>query len=126
MIVAYAGRRAQSLLGRPEQVAERLRRLLTALKPAAVVGAAADGADLLVLEAAPACPAAPAVRLVLPSSRAVFAHDSFEPSWRDRSEAVLKEVSGRGGTIRALGEERGAAAYRRANQEILDAATGLA
>src|SRR5690242_15020122 len=51
MIVAYAGRRAQSLTGDPEQVAERIRRLLAALQPSAVTGAAADGADLLVLEA---------------------------------------------------------------------------
>jgi hypothetical protein len=126
MIVAYAGRRAQALVGGPEPVAARVRRLLMALKPTAVVGAAADGADLIVLEAALALPAPPAVVIVLPTSRALFAEDSVEPAWRDRFEAVLDEVTRRDGTVRTLDESPGEAAYRRANQEILRTAADLA
>jgi hypothetical protein len=40
-------------------VAERLGRLMACLRPSTVVGAAADGADLLLLEAALAVPDGP-------------------------------------------------------------------
>jgi hypothetical protein len=124
--MAYAGRRAQSLSGDPELVGKRVRRLLTALRPTVMVGAAADGADLLVLEAALAIPNGPAVHIVLPTTRDTFREDSVEPGWRDRFDAALEEVSRRGGTIETLDLEPGEAAYRRANQAMLDAATGLA
>jgi hypothetical protein len=126
MILAYAGRRAQSLTGDPEQVAERIRRLLAALQPSAVVGAAADGADVLVLQAALASAKPPAIHVVLPTTRETFAQDSVEPAWRDRFEAVLAEVEGHGGTIRTLALHPGEAAYREANRAILDTAAELA
>ena len=109
MILAYAGRRAQSLAGDLDRVAERIRRLLAALQPSAIVGAAADGADVLVLEAALASANAPTIRVVLPTSRETFAQDSVEPAWRDRFEAVLEEVARRSGTIRTLDRDPGPA-----------------
>src|SRR3954451_24993646 len=126
MIVAYAGRRAQSMGGDPEQVAARLRRLLMALKPTAVVGAAADGADLIVLEVALASPTAPAVAIVLPTSRALFVEDSVERAWRDRFDAVMDEVIRRGGTIHTRDERPGDSAYRQANHEFRETAARLA
>jgi len=114
------------MAGDPEQVAVRIQRLLAALQPSAVAGAAADGADLLVLEAALALANAPAVHIVLPTAREVFAQDSVEPAWRDRFEAVLEEVERRLGTIRTLDRDPGEAAYRAANQAILDTAARLA
>ena len=124
--MAFAGRRAQSLGGHPDDVAARIRRLLADLRPAAVVGAAADGTDLLVLEAALACDPPTVVHVVLPTARRVFAADSVEPRWRDRFSAALGRAVERGGTVRALDAEPGDAAYRAANQAILDTALGLA
>lgn len=76
MILAYAGRRPSTgVHGElPDAalpgLAARVGRLLDALCPCAVVGAAAAGADLIVLEAALArgCPA----EVVLPADRAAF------------------------------------------------------
>jgi hypothetical protein len=126
VIVAYAGRRAQSLPGELDPVAGRIRRLLAALQPSAIVGAAADGADLLVLEAALALTSPPTIHLVLPTTRELFVEDSVEPAWHDRFEAVLGEVERRGGTLRTLDGEPGEAAYREANQAMLDTAAQLA
>ena len=126
MILAYAGRRAASLGGASDRVAERIRRLIAALRPSAIVGAAADGADLLILEAALAAADGPAVHVVLPTAREVFVDDSVEEAWRARFEAVLDEVTDRGGTIRSLDREPGEAAYQAANQAFLDAAGELA
>ena len=78
MVLAFAGRRAQSIAGDLEAVATRVRRLLAALAPTAVVGAAADGADLLVVEAALAMgDSGPAVHIVLPTPRDVFREPNF-------------------------------------------------
>ncbi len=126
MILSYAGRRAASLAGNIDQAAVRIRRLLAAVSPSAVVGAAADGADLIILEAALAASTAPTVHVVLPTVREVFAEDSVATAWRDRFEAVLEEVTRRGGTIRSLDQAPGQAAYQTANQAILDASADLA
>jgi tetratricopeptide repeat protein len=126
VILAYAGRRAQSLAGDPELVGKRIRRLLVGLRPSAVVGAAADGGDLLTLEAALEIPDGPAVHVVLPTAREVFREDSVDPGWRDRFDRVLGEVERRGGSIESLGLEAGEAAYRRGNQAFLDRAAFLA
>jgi hypothetical protein len=126
MILAYAGRRAQSLAGDPELVGMRIRRLLAGLQPSAVVGAAADGGDLLTLEAALEIPDGPAVYVVLPTARNVFREDSVHPDWRDRFDRVLGEVERRGAPVESLGLEAGEAAYRDGNQAILDRAAALA
>jgi hypothetical protein len=126
VIVTYAGRRAQSLGNDPRLVGKRIRRLLAALQPSTVVGAAADGGDLLILEAALALPNGPAAHVVLPTARNVFLEDSVEEDWRDRFDAALEEVERRNGQIETLDLEPGEAAYRRANQVILDRAAALA
>lgn len=124
LTVAYAGRRAQALGGDPERLGVRIRELLAELQPTGIVGAAADGADLLVLEAALSLEAPLAIHIVLPTAVAVFAEESVEPAWRDRFAAVLEEVDVRGGTIRTLDAEPGET-YREANQAIIDTTTRL-
>jgi hypothetical protein len=126
VILAYAGRRAKSLGGDPDALTTRIRRLLAGLQPAAIVGAAADGGDLLVLRAALAMPDGPAVRVILPTTRAVFCEDSVDPEWRGAFDVVLETIEQRGGRVDTLDLEPGEAAYRRANQRILDCATSLA
>ncbi len=123
MILAYAGRRAHSIKGDLALVRARLHRLLAALQPSAVVGAAADGADLLLLETVLAMPNGPRVHLVLPTAREVFGEDSVAEEWRDRFETVLVEIAKRGGNIRTLDKEPGEAAYGEANQAMLDTAS---
>ena len=127
MILAYAGRRAASLGDDMDTVAERIRHLMAELTPSAVVGAAADGADLLVLEAALAAADQPEIHLVLPTSREVFAKDSVEPAWRPRLAAVLNEVEevDARGTVHSLGLEPGEAAYQAANEQFLNTAQAL-
>lgn len=126
MLLVYAGRREQSLAGDLGAVGKRIRRLLAGLRPSAVVGAAADGADLLVLEAALEIPRGPAAHVVLPTSREVFRADSVDPAWQERFDRVLDEVERRGGTLESLGLEPGEAAYRRGNQVMLERAAALA
>jgi hypothetical protein len=108
-----------------DRVAPRVRRLLAALQPSVIVGAAADGTDLLVLETALAIPNGPAVHLVLPTAPDVFREDSVDPEWQDRFAAVLDEVRSRGGVVDTLELTAGDSAYRRANQEFLDRALAL-
>ena len=126
VILAHAGRRARSLAGDAELVGKRIRRLLVGLRPSAIVGAAADGGDLLTLEAALEIPDGPAVHVVLPTAPDVFREDSVDPGWRDRFDRVLGEVERRGWPVESLGLEAGEAAYRRANQAFLDRASELA
>ncbi len=129
MIYAYTGRRSPSLP--PDglrRIAERLRRLLAQSEPEAVVGSAACGADLLVLEAALALHAQrahPRVEIVLPTAAAVFRGDSVEPEWRARFDAVLARVR-EVGVVHDLGMSPGSDAYERANDRILGRAEGLA
>ena len=104
----------------------RVRRLLAGLQPRAVVGAAADGGDLIVLEAALAIPNGPAAHVILPTTREVFRDDSVTPDWQPRFDTALEEIESRGGTVESLGLEPGEAAYRRANQAMLDRAGTLA
>jgi hypothetical protein len=126
VILAYAGRRAQTLGDDHDLIGSRVRRLLAGLRPSAIVGATADGGDLLVLEAALATPGGPAAHVVLPTSRDVFRDDSVALEWRDRFDIALEEVETRGGRIQSLELEPGEAAYRRANQVILDRSAELA
>jgi len=125
MILAFAGRRAQSITGDLEVVALRIRRLLTALAPTAVVGAAADGGDLLILEAALGMTDGPEVHVILPTAQDVFREQSVEAAWRDRFDSVIDQVRRRG-TVEPLGLPDGSEAYRRANTAFLDRASELA
>jgi hypothetical protein len=126
MIVAYAGRRAQSLGRDPEAAGLRIRRLLAAIDPRAVVGAAADGADLLVLEAVLQLRDGAIPHVILPTPRGTFEQDSVDPQWRDRFADALDAVEQRGGSIEALELEPGHDAYRAANKRMLARAAELA
>ena len=126
VILAYSGRRMQALGGDPRVIDQRIRRQLADLAPTAIVGAAADGADIMVVEAALALPVGPVVHVVLPTTREIFREDSVEPAWRHRFDALLDAVEERGGTIRTLDLEPTEDAYRRANKVILDRAAEIA
>ena len=125
MILAFAGRRAQALHDVTRSVRPRIEQLLGDLRPRVVVGGAADGADLMVAEAALRMSDGPVVHLVLPTAPETFRADSVAPEWRDRFDAVLSEAVRRGGTLTGLGLPAGQDAYRRGNQAILEMAVGF-
>lgn len=132
MILAFAGRRAQSINGDLDAVGLRVRRLLSAIAPTAIVGAMADGGDLLVVEAALAMANGPVVHVILPTPEEVFREQSVAPEWRLRFDGALDEVRRRANedppraTIVSLGLPDGSDAYRRANAAFLDRAHALA
>ncbi len=127
MVVVFAGRRAQSLGDDLGAVGLRIGRLLNALAPSAVVGALADGADLLVAEAALGMVDGPRVEVILPTSEEVFREASVESGWRARFDLALEEIRTRtGGSVESLCLEDGGDAYRRANRAFLDRASTLA
>lgn len=125
MVIAFAGRRAQSIEGDLDAVALRIHRLLTELDPTAVVGALADGGDLLVAEAALGMADGPAVHAILPTPEDVFREDSVDHAWQDRFDRALLEVRRRG-TVTSLGLDPGPEAYIAANIAFLDRAEQLA
>jgi len=126
VIVAYAGRRARSLPHDPNaRLTERVRRLLSALQPSALVGAAADGSDLLVLESALKSASNATPHVVLPTSREDFSANSIEPDWLDRFHRVLERVDSSGGEVESLELTDGDGAYRAANERILEKASLL-
>ncbi len=125
MILAFAGRRAPALHGATRSVRPRIEQLLGDLRPRIVVGGAADGADLMVAEAALRMPDGPVVHLVLPTAPETFRADSVALEWRDRFDAVVSEAVRRGGTLNGLGLPPGQDAYRRGNQAILEKAVGF-
>ncbi len=124
MIVAFAGRRAGSIEGDLGALAQRLQAVLTELAPTAVIGAAADGADLLIVEAALALDGTQ-VHVILPTPEAVFREASVREDWRARFDAAL-EAARRRGSVTSLGLEDGADAYRAGNRAFLDRAGELA
>jgi hypothetical protein len=125
VVLVYAGRRAQSLpIGSEAVVAQRARRLLAGLEPSAVVGSAADGADLLVLEAAlEGGRTRPYV--VLASTPEVFERASVQDAWRRRHRQALERTAAVSSVI-SLGLPDGADAYAAANARMLQLATELA
>jgi hypothetical protein len=126
MILVYAGRRSASLPGDLDALARRIRRLVAGLGPSAVVGAAADGADLLVLEAALAIPQGPAAHVVLPTAREVFRAASVQEPWRARFDRALDAVGRAGGAVTTLDRPDGEDAYRRGNEAMLAHAGAVA
>jgi hypothetical protein len=125
MVIAFAGRRAQSIDGDLPAVALRVRRLLTALRPTHVVGALADGGDLLVAETALGIADGPQVHVILPTREDVFRMQSVGSNWRERFDRALERARDHG-TVESLGLEDGAEAYRLANAAFLPRATELA
>jgi hypothetical protein len=122
MVLAYAGRRAQSLPADLDAVSTRIKRLLTALRPSAVVGAAADGGDLLVVEAALGMASGPAVHVILPTPQAVFRDQSVREDWRDRFDRAVERAE----TVESLDLQDGSEAYRAGNAAFLARAHHLA
>ncbi|HXB17108.1 MAG TPA: tetratricopeptide repeat-containing protein [Solirubrobacteraceae bacterium] len=108
-----------------ERVARRLQRLLAALGPSAVVGAAADGGDLLVLEAARGTARAPRLAIVLPTLRGDFRERSVEEDWRARHDTAIDRAL-EVGELTTLDMPDGTEAYRAANARILERAEQLA
>jgi hypothetical protein len=126
MIVVYSGRRTSSITpAHLEQTAQRLSRLLAALRPSAVVGAAADGADLLVLEAALGLREKIVPHVILPTPPEEFRAHSVDQGWRERHDRALLRVS-EIGTVESLGLPNGTSAYRAANIGCLQRAKELA
>lgn len=123
MILVFAGRRAQSIGGHIDAVGLRVRRLLAELRPRVIVGAMADGTDLVVVEAALAMDDPPYVHAVLPTSEAVFRSASVQDDWRGRFDRVLTELRAGGrGRVESLDLDDGEAAYKAANVAFLDRA----
>lgn len=96
MVIAYAGRLAKGdefPPGNVEFVRTQIARLITGLRPRAVVGSAAAGADLLVLEAALAAGADAHVKLA--GDRAAFLESSVTSvgeQWGQRFHGLLAEA----------------------------------
>ncbi len=127
MIVAYAGRRAGSFPNDAEDaVATRVRRLITALAPSAVVGPAADGGDLITLEATLKHTRSPTAHIVLPTTRECFRTASVEDGWRERFDRALTRVRELGGDLESLKLVDGDDAYRQCNTRVLLKAEELA
>jgi hypothetical protein len=124
VIVAYAGRRPQatskeSPVGTHTDVGDRIEQLLANLSPRLVVGAAAAGADILVLEAARRLNIA--ARILLPTSVEEFKRESVldkGPEWGQRFDTVVDRAQ-----VEILdGAEIGDKRFIRANNEILNRA----
>jgi hypothetical protein len=136
MIVAYAGRRIDPLepvkatrfpLARVEQVQRDIHRLLRDLQPSAVVGSAACGADLLVLEASGQLQVRR--RVILPFDRDTFRDTSVVDrpgGWGPRFDAVIADVSRSGDLLELTLDPDDAATYQQTNVEILREAEAMA
>jgi hypothetical protein len=136
MILAYAGRRidpAQTAVVRRFPLAavayvqREVERVLRHLAPSAVVGSAACGADLLVLEAAGR------LRLrrhvVLPFDRATFRVTSVADrpgDWGPQFDAVIAGVSASGDLLEMTLDPHDPGTYQQANVEILRQAESTA
>ena len=136
MILAYAGRRpdpdASSSdrrfpLNNVPRVAREIERLLSTLKPSTVVGAAASGADLLVLDAAGRLGIRR--RVILPFDRATFRTTSVidrPGDWGSKFDTVVNAVSGKGDLVELTLDPKEDGTYEQANRAILDDAETLA
>ncbi len=128
MIIVYAGRRPSGEDGvfpssREEYLAERVERLLTGLSPTRIVGSAAAGSDVIILEAA-ARLGIPAT-VVLAGDVGSFAAESVhdKPGWRPRFDAVL---SAPGVTVEPLAvSESGGDAYNAVTRHFIERAQDL-
>ena len=133
VIVGFAGNRvdADDRDGRPrfpasqtDAMRRRLTRLVSALEPRLVVGAAAAGADLLVLETAMACGVA--IDVVLPSGVTEFPERSVADRgspWTEAFDRVVTEASTRDRAwLIEHREPADQAGYQAGNRHLLDEA----
>lgn len=136
MILVYAGRRTDPddptapprfPLASAGRVQREIARVLAEERPAAVVGSAACGSDLLVLETA----AQLGIRrsVVLPFDRASFRATSVTDrpgEWGPRFDAVMDEVSARGDVLDLGLDPDDPRTYARANVAIYRQALAIA
>lgn len=134
MIVVFGGVQADAP-GAPvsrfpeSQVADvsgRVRSLLSALRPRLLMGAAASGGDLVILEQA--LDLGLKAHIVLPFQPDRFRQTSVTsrgPAWVDRYEAVLAQVSRGRAVLEVLEEPEDDAVYIRANGRLLARAEDL-
>lgn len=135
MIVAFAGRRIDAEgageagkfpLANADRVQRAVERFLSERRPAVVVGSAACGADLLVLEAADRLGIRR--RVVLPFDRATFRAKSVTDrpgNWGPRFDEVVAAVAA-GDVIELQFNPDDATAYEQTNVEILRQAETIA
>ena len=140
MILVYAGRRVDPDAtsgsvsaeqrfppGSVPRVAREVERVLGELKPSTVVGSAACGADLLVLEAAEAL--GMRRRIILPFDRATFRASSVTDrpgDWGGRFDNVINDVSASGDLVELALDAKDDATYEQTNVEIFRDAETLA
>jgi hypothetical protein len=139
MILAYAGRRVDAApkfgdtaeerfpAGNIIRVADQVHSFLSQSMPSSVVGSAACGADLLVLEAAGRL--AIRRRVILPFDRGTFRVKSVidrPGDWGPRFDEVIDDVRSRGDLIELPEHPDSADAFLRANAMIFREAERLA
>lgn len=131
MIVAFAGNRIDTAERVPPRfppsneswVGQRLERLLAALAPSLVVGAAAPGTDILTLEAAARLGIAS--RMVLPLPPDDFRRSSVADcgnGWVDRYDRLLENMSAESVVWGDHGHPDDLQLFQHGNAAILDAA----
>lgn len=130
MLLVYAGRRVDADADGPQReerfparniprVARKIDEVLVELKPSTVIGAAACGADLLVLEAAGRLGIRR--RVILPFDRATFRTSSVTDrpgDWGLLFDAIITEVSAAGDLVELALDAQDGATYVQANVEI--------
>ncbi len=105
-------------------VERRTAEVLTQLRPRLLVGAAASGADLVVLDAARS--SGLGVRVVLPFDAATFRRTSVRdrgPVWCDRYDRLIGSL--KSGELEILGEVEDGEVYHRTNTRLLERAARL-
>jgi hypothetical protein len=108
-------------------VAREVERVLGALKPSTVIGSAACGADLLVLEAAGEL--GMRQRIILPFDRSTFRASSVTDrpgGWGARFDKVINQVSDKGDLVELALDAKHDATYAQANLAIFGDAESLA
>lgn len=135
MVLAYAGRRVDPgthtstprfPLAAVPRVAREIDQVLRELRPAIVVGSAACGADLLVLDAAGRLGIRR--RIVLPFDRARFRASSVADrpgDWGARFDGIVDAVAAAGDLVELARDPKEPGAYAEANAEILRQADAL-
>jgi tetratricopeptide repeat protein len=111
---------------RVEETSARVRALLSALRPRLLVGAAASGADLVVLTEALALELTP--HIVLPFVVEKFQETSVESrglDWVQRYRRVIDQVRAGHGVVEILNEVEDDDVYLRTNGRLLDRAREL-
>jgi hypothetical protein len=136
MILVYAGRRIDPddpatakrfPLESVPRVAQEVERVLDQLQPTTVIGSAACGSDLLVLEAAGQ--RRMRRRVILPFDRMLFRTTSVVDrpgDWGPRFDAVIEDLSGSRDLVELALDPNDAGTYQHANAQIFREAESLA